>query len=106
MTWSPVSAWGAKIGLCLPRRILATSEASRPSTTPSASMTYQRRSMSRGFGEKVFIGIQKGGRSTADTAVYLARFWGVKDRPPRWAADAEAVAGGRSDPTVQGGEAV
>src|SRR5438093_4717333 len=43
------------MGLCLPRRILATSEASRPSTAPSVSITYQRRSMSRGFGEKVFM---------------------------------------------------
>src|SRR5437899_2044208 len=55
MTWSPVSMWGAKIGLCLPRRIFATSEASLPSTAPSASTTYQRRSMSRGRGEKVLV---------------------------------------------------
>jgi hypothetical protein len=50
-TWSPVSMCGAYIGLCLPRRIVATSEASLPSTTPLASTTYQRRSMCSGFGE-------------------------------------------------------
>src|SRR5712691_12063645 len=43
------------MGLCLPRRIFATSEASRPSTAPSASTTYQRRSMSRGLGANVLV---------------------------------------------------
>ena len=41
MTWSPVSMWGAKVGLCLPRRMRATSVARRPRTRPSASTTYQ-----------------------------------------------------------------
>src|SRR3954447_26046350 len=49
---------GAYIGLCLPRRIVATSEASLPSTTPLASTTYQRRSMCSGFGEEVFINVE------------------------------------------------
>ena len=45
MRWSPTSMCGAKIGLCLPRRITAASDATRPSTCSPASMTYQRRSM-------------------------------------------------------------
>src|SRR5205809_1359795 len=73
MTWSPVSTWGAKIGLCFPRRTLATSEASRPSTAPSASTTYQRRSMSRARGEKVLevvvMTVEKRPEA-ADQAVY------------------------------------
>ncbi len=51
MTLSPTSMCGAKIGLCLPRRIAATSEARRPRTRPLASITYQRRTMCSGFGE-------------------------------------------------------
>jgi hypothetical protein len=39
---------GVKIGLCLPRRILATSEASRPRTIPSASTTNHCGLMSAG----------------------------------------------------------
>src|SRR4051794_13305035 len=54
ITWSPVSTWGAKIGLCLPRRTRATSVATRPSTRPSASTTCQARVMSAGFG--VYVG--------------------------------------------------
>src|SRR3954452_18140875 len=53
MTKSPVSTWGAKIGLCLPRSRRATSVESRPSTRPSASMTCQARWMSVDFGENV-----------------------------------------------------
>src|SRR5215211_5389830 len=53
MTWSPVSKWGAKIGLCLPRSRRATSVARRPRTMPSASTTCQERVMSRGVGENV-----------------------------------------------------
>jgi hypothetical protein len=48
MTKSPVSMCGVNIGLCLPRRILATSVASRPRTIPLASTTNQRCSMSLG----------------------------------------------------------
>ncbi len=51
MTLSPTSMCGAKIGLCLPRRMAATSEARRPRTWPLASITYQRRTMCSGFGE-------------------------------------------------------
>ena len=51
ITWSPVSIWGANIGLCLPRSSVATSDARRPRTWPLASNTYQRRSMCSGLGE-------------------------------------------------------
>src|SRR5687768_11710401 len=37
-TWSPQSTCGVKLGLCLPRRMLATIVASRPTTRPSASI--------------------------------------------------------------------
>ena len=53
MTWSPVSTWGAQIGLCFPRSRLATSVATLPSTWPSASITCQARLMSAGFGVNV-----------------------------------------------------
>src|SRR5918996_1154541 len=49
-TWSPVSRWGVKLGLCLPRSRRATSLASRPSTRPSASTTHQARWISEAFG--------------------------------------------------------
>src|ERR687887_272191 len=45
--------WGAKIGLCLPRRMRATWAARRPRVRPSASTTYQVRLMSCGRGENV-----------------------------------------------------
>src|SRR5688572_20120829 len=57
ITWSPVSRWGAKIGLRLPRRMLATSVARRPSTMPSASTTYQARSISEIFG--LYVGTRR-----------------------------------------------
>src|SRR5215471_3940652 len=53
MTKSPVSMWGAKMGLCLPRRRRATSVDRRPRTRPSASITCQARCTSVGFGEYV-----------------------------------------------------
>src|SRR3972149_10780714 len=40
------SGWGAKVGLCLPRRIVATRVARRPSTLPSASTRYHFRAIS------------------------------------------------------------
>src|SRR5690606_23724900 len=55
MTKSPVSMCVAKVGLCLPRRIVATWEASRPSVLPSASTMYHWRSISEAFGVDVFI---------------------------------------------------
>src|SRR5436305_9249174 len=42
-TKSPQSAWGVKIGLCLPRRTLAMVVAARPSTSSFTSMTTQLR---------------------------------------------------------------
>ena len=50
ITWSPVSMWGAKVGLCLPRRMRATSVARRPSTRPSASTTCHARVISLALG--------------------------------------------------------
>src|SRR5215831_10458431 len=55
MTLSPVSMCGVKIGLCLPRMILATSAARRPRTMPSASTMNHCCSMSLGVAENVFI---------------------------------------------------
>src|SRR5689334_5538096 len=48
MTKSPVSTWGAKIGLCLPRSRFATCTARRPRRTSVASMTCHSRVMSPG----------------------------------------------------------
>src|SRR5512132_567367 len=66
ITWSPVSTWGAKIGLCLPRRMRATRAASRPRTWPSASTTYQSRVRSRARGENVRLA-GEGMRVTPET---------------------------------------
>ncbi len=44
-TKSPQSAWGVKVGLCLPRRTLAMVVAARPSTLSFTSMTTQWRWM-------------------------------------------------------------
>lgn len=46
---------GVYSGLCLPRRRLATSAATRPKTLSWASMTNHSRFTSWGFAEKVFI---------------------------------------------------
>src|SRR5438552_4652749 len=48
-TGSPVSRFGVKDGLCLPRSVSAACVARRPSTAPSASMTRQWRSISLAF---------------------------------------------------------
>src|SRR5258705_7913760 len=45
-TKSPPSTCGVKVGLCLPRRIVATCEAKRPSTLSRASATNQCRTTS------------------------------------------------------------
>ena len=50
ITWSPMSMWGVKVGLCLPRRTVATRVASRPRVSPWASITYQSRVMSLALG--------------------------------------------------------
>src|SRR5258708_25355429 len=54
MTKSPPFMCGVKVGLCLPRRIVAICEASRPSPMFSASMTYQRASSSSRLALYVF----------------------------------------------------
>jgi hypothetical protein len=43
MTKSPVSSWVVKVGLCLPRKDVATSLARRPRGLPVASTTHQER---------------------------------------------------------------
>src|SRR5271157_4825117 len=55
MTLSPQSTCGVNDGLCLPRSRIATIEASRPTTSPSASIMTHFLSTSAGFAEKVFI---------------------------------------------------
>src|SRR5256885_3418370 len=55
ITGSPVSRLGAKVALCLPRRIVATCVARRPSVAPSASTTRHSRCTSLAFGAYVFI---------------------------------------------------
>src|SRR4051812_7874635 len=69
-TKSPVSTWGAKVALCLPRSSTATWLASRPSTTSVASMTCHWRSTSPGFGVYVrtvvaFVSSRVVGRASA-----------------------------------------
>src|ERR1700754_4497909 len=52
-TWSPQSTCGVKLGLCLPRRMLATIVATRPTTRPSASIRCHFFSTSAGFADLV-----------------------------------------------------
>src|SRR5256712_12427097 len=56
-TGSPVSRCGEKLGLCFPRRRVATRVASRPSVAPSASTSFQCRSISALFVVYVFIAL-------------------------------------------------
>ena len=57
ITWSPMSGFGANMGLCLPRSTEATSVASRPRTRPSASTILQARVISAGLGVYVRTGV-------------------------------------------------
>ena len=50
ITWSPMSMCGAKVGLCLPRRMRAASVERRPSTRSSASITNHLRVISLALG--------------------------------------------------------
>src|SRR5689334_2250047 len=52
-TWSPQSTCGVKLGLCLPRRMLAMIVATRPTTRPSASIRCHFFSTSAGFTDLV-----------------------------------------------------
>src|SRR5260221_5178786 len=54
-TGSPVSRFGVKVALFLPRRVAATCVARRPSTAPSASTTRQCRSISLAFALLVLL---------------------------------------------------
>src|SRR5687767_4669882 len=60
MTKSPVSTWGAKIGLCLPRSKVATTVARRPRGMLAASITHHWRSTSTVLGAKVLLFIRSG----------------------------------------------
>src|SRR5260370_18118806 len=53
-TWSPVFKCGVNVGLCLPRKILATLLARRPSTWSVASTTNQSPFRSAAFAVHVF----------------------------------------------------
>src|SRR4051794_10086497 len=52
-TWSPQSTCGVKLGLCLPRRMLAMIVARRPTTRPSASIRCHFLSTSAGLTDLV-----------------------------------------------------
>src|SRR5204863_1960086 len=52
-TWSPQSTCGVKLGLCLPRRMLAMIVATRPTTSPSASIRCHFLSTSAGLADLV-----------------------------------------------------
>src|SRR5262245_27100670 len=52
-TWSPQSTCGVKLGLCLPRRMLAMMVATRPTTRFSASIRCHFFSTSAGFTDLV-----------------------------------------------------
>src|SRR6478735_9933870 len=52
-TWSPQSTCGVKLGLCLPRRMLAMIVATRPTTRPSASIRCHFLSTSAGLADLV-----------------------------------------------------
>src|SRR5579884_1626005 len=54
-TKSPQGICGVNVGLCLPRRICAISDARRPRTCPSASMMYHCGSRSAALALYVFI---------------------------------------------------
>ena len=55
MTLSPMSMWGVKVGLFLPRRMAAAWLARRPSTTSAASMMTQPRLTSEILGVYVRV---------------------------------------------------
>src|SRR4051794_5681257 len=54
-TWSPQSTCGVKLGLCLPRNMLATIVASRPPTSPSESIRCHFFSPSAGLTDLVVL---------------------------------------------------
>src|SRR6185312_2010782 len=58
--WSPQSMCGVYIALCLPLSRIAMTEASRPSTSPSASISVHFLSMSAGLAENVFMSLLPG----------------------------------------------
>src|ERR1700676_5293699 len=67
------------MGLCLPRNRMATSEASLPTTRPSASIITHFFSTSAGLAEKVFMSDPLwGGRQTGAVRGYLSvELWRV-----------------------------
>ncbi len=77
---SPQSMWGVNDGLCLPRSRRASTEASRPSTSPSASTSSHFLSISEGLAEKVFIAPTKSAGVRIPGPGEAAD---VSDRPPQ-----------------------
>src|SRR4051812_3463593 len=77
-TWSPQSTCGVKLGLCLPRRMLATIVASRPTTRPSASIRCHFFSTSAGL---------------ADLVVFISAFMAGPSRLKRKAAPGRMLRG-------------
>ena len=51
MTWSPVSMWGVKVGLCLPRRMPGHLGGDAAEDEPVGIDTYQARWISLALGE-------------------------------------------------------
>src|SRR5690242_14405051 len=87
---------GVNIGLCLPRMIFATSDARRPSTSPSASTTNQRCSMSDGVAEYVFmrVGIECASLGNTDSQATQALRLCQREGDRRVSGCAAAARGG------------
>lgn len=80
ITLSPTSAPGVKVGLSLPMRILAHSDAIRPRRRPSASTTYHfllSAAMSAAFGNHVFCPAVGGSEATPSSMQTCARQLGA-----------------------------
>src|SRR4051794_27286281 len=72
-TWSPQSTCGVKLGLCLPRRMLATIVARRPTTSPSASIRCHFFSTSAGLTDLVVF-----------ISAFMAADLSKRAAPPTW----------------------
>src|SRR5215213_3204104 len=66
MTKSPVSMWGVKVGLCLPRRTLAIWTARRPTTSPVPSMCSHSGLAVAGVASVVLLGMAESARATLE----------------------------------------
>src|SRR5258708_20672424 len=86
-TGSPVSRFGVKVALCLPRSAAATCVARRPSTAPSASTTRQCRSISLVFALLVLllivvVGIRPSPRSFSSVVRHVHQTESSRRRAP------------------------